>query len=608
MNQDLETNYLSHLLTFHTDRLKMINGSSLKCKDCDSEKILKQSGNKLIYDCGMEDDGLCGEQFTIELPKYYHYDSIMKQMEENIHGSFHYTDDIHDLSVYNIEPLSKLFPLKDELKEQEEVRKEIQETLVEYQKIYAEMNNFKEREKKIKEFYLLKERHMDEKNKIMKQIKEERNVSKKKELRKQYASFYQEEHKIFVPMVEELNKKNQEYIMIEPPKIHTYSENYQKGKNESLVKKKKEEIEIDEDNKGYQYCKKLSLRKIKKEDIKKYRGEIHSELIKAIGEDITPETIMKIDIEELKLMFELYDKYFFKNELSKLASEMGCKWVICWNHKCTTTAGRVWPSCKEGDCRIIKLELASLVFKKALTKLIGSEDLDIKLDKENMCNSVLTCLTYTFEHELVHALQECFCTGWVRSNKGPGSWTTKAAPGSGHSKTFMSILNNTFGHLTYKHTLFMSNDEYGERYEGKKKDKKTEFLIEKIMTHFKENDGRLTREDYEQLSEGYETTWGSDFKDLFRSLQKGKKSWKSKEQDKYGSIIKNPTSKDPDSIELTDEWRKRILPEEEPKKKGIGDELEDLQVEIIKGVSKAEQKKKEKESSEESIEGAGVGW
>ena len=40
--------------------------------------------------------------------------------------------------------------------------------------------------------------------------------------------------------------------------------------------------------------------------------------------------------------------------------------------------------------------------------------------------------------------------------------------------------------------------------------------------------------------------------------------------------------------------KKEPKKKEPPKKKGLGDELEDLQVEIMKGVSEAEQKKKSK--------------
>jgi len=67
-------------------------------------------------------------------------------------------------------------------------------------------------------------------------------------------------------------------------------------------------------------------------------------------------------------------------------------------------------------------------------------------------------------HELIHALQVCFCQKWMRSNKGPHNWDQKTAPSSGHSKTFMTILNNKFGHLTFKHSLLLNNDEYKKQF------------------------------------------------------------------------------------------------------------------------------------------------
>ena len=43
-----------------------------------------------------------------------------------------------------------------------------------------------------------------------------------------------------------------------------------------------------------------------------------------------------------------------------------------------------------------------------------------------------------------------------------------------------------------------------------------------------------------------------------------------------------------------DSKKEKPKKEKTPKKKGLGDELEDLQVEIMEGVSAAEQKKKSK--------------
>ena len=124
----------------------------------------------------------------------------------------------------------------------------------------------------------------------------------------------------------------------------------------------------------------------------------------------------------------------------------------------------------------------------------------LNADSKNQCDSVLSCMLLTFEHELVHGLQTCFCLKWKLGNEGPGSWTGRTGPRSGHSKTFMSILNNTFGHVDYQHSLFSAGD------------KKQKEEIKDIST-----------------------------------------------------------------------------------KKGLGDELEELQVEIMKDVSKAEKKKEKKE-------------
>ena len=56
--------------------------------------------------------------------------------------------------------------------------------------------------------------------------------------------------------------------------------------------------------------------------------------------------------------------------------------------------------------------------------------------------------------------------------------------------------------------------------------------------------------------------------------------------------------KSPTEIRLTEEWMEYLdIEEKEKKPKGLGDQLEELQVDILKGVSKAEaeQKKKAKE-------------
>lgn len=84
-----------------------------------------------------------------------------------------------------------------------------------------------------------------------------------------------------------------------------------------------------------------------------------------------------------------------------------------------------------------------------------------------------------------------------------------------------------------------------------------EKIIDIILKLFTENDGKLQKIDYRKMikKEGFKTLWGST---LFKSLQKGEHSWKSDLQDKYGSIIEIPKTRNPDYIELTKEWREYL--------------------------------------------------
>ena len=82
-------------------------------------------------------------------------------------------------------------------------------------------------------------------------------------------------------------------------------------------------------------------------------------------------------------------------------------------------------------------------------------------------------------------------------------------------------------------------------------------LIDNILRLFKKNDGKLMKTDYRNMikEEGFKTLWGNT---LFKSLQKGKHSWKKDLQDIYGSIIEVPKSRNPDHVILTSPWRRYL--------------------------------------------------
>ena len=107
-------------------------------------------------------------------------------------------------------------------------------------------------------------------------------------------------------------------------------------------------------------------------------------------------------------MFQLYDKYFFKEQLSKWSTEQQCSWNICWDVCKKGIAGTCGRN-KKKDCNEITIKLNPNLFYDAIKKLIESGDKVIRMDDENECDNILSCMMLTFEHEMIHGLQQCFC-------------------------------------------------------------------------------------------------------------------------------------------------------------------------------------------------------
>ena len=85
----------------------------------------------------------------------------------------------------------------------------------------------------------------------------------------------------------------------------------------------------------------------------------------------------------------------------------------------------------------------------------------------------------------------------------------------------------------------------------------SEKLIDNIFKLFKKTDGKLMKTDYRKMIQelGFKTLWG---KTLFNSLQKGEDSWKKELQEKLGSIIETPDSRNPEHVTLTSSWRRYL--------------------------------------------------
>ena len=74
--------YLKHIEIFHKDYLYSLTNKEkyVKCKQCENKKQFIVGDNQMIYNCGAEGSGVCGDQFKINIPDYIHFEKIMKEL------------------------------------------------------------------------------------------------------------------------------------------------------------------------------------------------------------------------------------------------------------------------------------------------------------------------------------------------------------------------------------------------------------------------------------------------------------------------------------------------------------------------------------------------
>ena len=222
------------------------------------------------------------------------------------------------------------------------------------------------------------------------------------------------------------------------------------------------------------FCKLLSENKLAQGDIDERRDFVYNkaktylklDTIRLTHEqssiDLFFKSIDRNQREFFIFLLSLYDIAFFENKLADYLCQNACNINICWNNKCTSTAGfckynrkdameRETTSKKSLD---INIELAPRVFTKAILQAQGR----LLKNSGAPCSNILMCVMTTFEHELIHGLLACFCPINIRTNiNSPGIWKGKTSPATAHSVTFMSITNNIFGHTDYQHHLFEFN-------------------------------------------------------------------------------------------------------------------------------------------------------
>ena len=203
------------------------------------------------------------------------------------------------------------------------------------------------------------------------------------------------------------------------------------------------------------FCKELATKKISKKEQKLYRETIKQNVIKKAtytGQPIVRSNFRTLLTPKiLMFMLEEYDKYFFDNKLFKLIKQNRCTISICFQNVCTgirNTKG-VAGYCKfDNRNRCYSITLSADLFERDI-----KTDTTIRNNHGVLCKGIFECIMITFEHEVIHALIRCFCLEAGTKNSGPGSWGGESNPSSGHSKTFMSIVNNLFGQTEYRHRL-----------------------------------------------------------------------------------------------------------------------------------------------------------
>lgn len=205
-------------------------------------------------------------------------------------------------------------------------------------------------------------------------------------------------------------------------------------------------------------CHKLSTGpKIPIEEINRKRNLIIERLNNMVKQEITLNNFERVmSPSVLNTLVNMYDELFFDNNIQKSLQDHGCVLTVCFNKRCLKVAGKCY---YKKRCKLLEIHLSSKVFKNALTK----RKVKVRINSGLECDSILSCMLITFEHEFVHGLLACFCYNLGHSNTyfrelygnedSKELFTGPSKPNNGHSNVFMTIVNKKFGHTKYLHDL-----------------------------------------------------------------------------------------------------------------------------------------------------------
>tara|TARA_Y100001970_G_C14241029_1_gene864906 strand:+ start:5 stop:1189 length:1185 start_codon:yes stop_codon:yes gene_type:complete len=216
------------------------SNKKLKCLECTTNKRFILDEDELIFSCGPKnsEDKKCGKQYTIKLPKYINFRELYELYNEQINGTFNYTQ--NNLLEYDLQNLSGKLNIGEDLEKQIQL---IKNSKISFDKLisdYNEYNNLNEYKEKLMNLSEKRYKNSIDKKKIMKKIMNEELSEEEKIIeRKKYAILIQE-NKEFIELIQELRIPNKNYIMIQQPEIlnHTgkeLKEEKEKEKKDKLI-------------------------------------------------------------------------------------------------------------------------------------------------------------------------------------------------------------------------------------------------------------------------------------------------------------------------------------------------------------------------------------
>ena len=205
------------------------------------------------------------------------------------------------------------------------------------------------------------------------------------------------------------------------------------------------------------------------DEIKRKRARIHRKMLKS---GTSPD--LKEGKPDLRRLFELYDKNFFRGHIQKKLDETNSTLGFTFS-KHTKTGG----TCSRRGCEW-KINIPLNLFQGLFQK--GEKNL---LTNGIWCTSKLDCLQLTFEHELMHLLMGLYEYQGRKPeySQSPDTFTV-------HGKLFQCMVFLYFGHTDYKHDLFKGEASTKIKKEDARIGMRVKFFFDKTREEYH---GRITK-------------------------------------------------------------------------------------------------------------------